>query len=311
MTQFKKPKFWDKKKISLIAILLLPFSLITLLVIFIKKKINFPKSYKIPIICVGNIYVGGTGKTPTSSLIAKEFLKLGYKSAILRKYYKNHVDEYMQIKNNSINLIINKSRDKGILEAEKKGLDMIILDDGLQDYKIKKNFSIACFNQNQLIGNGLILPSGPLRESLSALKKINIVLINGDKNKDFEEKLLKINNKLIIHYSKYVPENINEFKGHKLIAVSGIANPENFFLLLKKNNLIVEEKFIYPDHYRFTKNEIQNIINIAEEKKLKIVMTEKDFFKVHHLGFDKLDYLKNSLEITDKKNFINKIKEAI
>ena len=72
----------------------------------------------------------------------------------------------------------------------------MILDDGLQDYRINKNLNIVCFNQNQLVGNGLILPSGPLRESLSSLKDVEVVIINGTKNKDFEDKILNINKNL-------------------------------------------------------------------------------------------------------------------
>ena len=131
--------------------------------------------------------------------------------------------------------------------------------------------SIACFHQNQLVGNGLILPSGPLRENLSVLKNIDIILINGNKIPSFEEKLLKINKNLEIYYSYYKPININQFENQDLLAVAGIANPENFFMLLEENNLNVKEKIILPDHYRFTKIEIQNIIDDAYNKKLKLL----------------------------------------
>ena len=175
-----KPKFWDKK-IGVISILFFPLSLIFILVIFFKRKIFKPKKFKIPIICVGNIYVGGTGKTPTSIYIANKLLELGKKPAIVRKLYNNHFDEYNFIKNYFKNLIISKNRVIGLKNAENSGFDSVILDDGLQDYNIKKNLNIVCFNQNQLIGNGLVLPAGPLRESLSSLKNANIIIINGKK----------------------------------------------------------------------------------------------------------------------------------
>ena len=132
------------------------------------------------------------------ALLAKQLKSFGANPAILRKYYKNHEDEYNLIQNNFNKLIINKKREQGIIEAEKKGFKTIILDDGLQDYKIIKDLTVVCFNQNQKIGNGLIIPSGPLRESLVALKNVDIVLINGQKELEFEEKLLKINNNLEI-----------------------------------------------------------------------------------------------------------------
>ena len=210
-----KPKFWDKK-LSFFSIILFPLSIITIFFVFLKKKFIKPLSFKIPIICVGNIYIGGTGKTPTSILLAKELSKTGKKPVIIRKYYKNHEDEHNMIKYNFKDLIIGKSRIISLKEAEKNNYNLAILDDGLQDYKIKKNISIVCFNSNQLIGNGFMLPSGPLRESLSTLKNYNLIIINGQKNKKFEEQILNINNRLKIFYSNYKPINIDQFKNDKL-----------------------------------------------------------------------------------------------
>jgi len=307
--KINKPKFWDQKKISLISIFLFPLSLVTLLVVFFKKKFLFIKYFRTPIVCVGNIYIGGTGKTPTSILLGKELLNQGLKSVIIRKYYKNHQDEYNQIRSSFKNLIINKNRYDGIKEAEKNDYDIVILDDGLQDYRIKKNLEIVCFNENQLIGNGLVIPAGPLRENLNALKNVGIVLINGNKNTHFEEKLLKINKKLEIYYSYYKPENLEIFKNQNLLVLAGIANPENFFQLLEKYNLKVEEKLVFPDHYRFSESEIQKIVQEADRKKLKIIMTEKDFFKINNFKIRKIDYLRVSLQIYDKEKLINKIKK--
>ena len=307
--KINKPKFWDQKKISLISIFLFPLSLVTLLVVFFKKKFLFIKYFRTPIVCVGNIYIGGTGKTPTSILLGKELLDQGLKSVIIRKYYKNHQDEYNQIRSSFKNLIINKNRYDGIKEAEKNDYDIVILDDGLQDYRIKKNLGIVCFNENQLIGNGLVIPAGPLRENLNALKNVGIVLINGNKNPHFEEKLLKINKKLEIYYSYYKPENLEIFKNQNLLVLAGIANPENFFQLLEKYNLKVEEKLVFPDHYRFSESEIQKIVQEADRKKLKIIMTEKDFFKINNFKIRKIDYLRVSLQIYDKEKLINKIKK--
>ena len=170
----------------------MPLSFISLIFIFL--KINYLKKLdtEIPIICIGNIYIGGTGKTPTSIFLANELNKLGRKSVILRKFYKSHKDEHDLIKTNFKNLILTQNRSNGIIEAE-KNFDIVILDDGFQDYKIVKNLNIICFNSNQLTGNGYVIPAGPLRESLSALKNAQIVLINGSENKKFEDKIIKMN----------------------------------------------------------------------------------------------------------------------
>ena len=304
--KINKPKFWDKK-ISAISILLFPLSLIFIFLTFIKKKITKVKEFEIPIICVGNIYVGGTGKTPISINLAIELAKLGKKPAIIRKYYKDHEDEHNFIKSNFKKLILCDSRIEGITKAEKSNCDIVILDDGFQDHTFKKDLNIICFNQNQLIGNGLVLPSGPLRENLSALKNADIIIINGNKNKKFEKKILNINDNLEIFYSSYVPKNLNQFRNKKLLAISGIGNPENFFQLIKKNNLKIEKKLIFPDHYRFSKQEMQNIIDEADSKNYKLIMTEKDFFKINNFKFKKINYLKISLKIKYKEKLLNKI----
>ena len=182
-----------------------------------------------------------------------------------------------------------------------------ILDDGFQDYKIKKNLNILCFNQKQLIGNGLVLPSGPLRETLNSLKDAEIILINGKKDISFETKVLSINKNLKIFYSYYKPINIDEFKEKKLLAVAGIGNPNNFFELLLENNLIIEKKRVYPDHYEFEEKEVLDIIEEADNNKYQIIMTEKDFYKIKNFKNDKMKYLKISLEINEKEKFLEEI----
>jgi len=194
-------------------------------------------------------------------------------------------------------------------EAESKGFETIILDDGFQDYKIKKNLNILCFNQNQLIGNGFVLPSGPLRENLNALNNASIILINGSKNEEFEKTILNVNKNLKIFYSHYNPININQFRNKKLLAIAGIGNPDNFFKLIECNGLNIKKKLIFPDHHEFTKPEIQNILRDAELNDYHIITTEKDYFKIKDFDIKKIEYLKVLLEINEKEKFIETILE--
>ena len=135
-----KPKFWNSK-FSILPYLLLPLSLLVLIYNFLKRNIVSKKKFKIPIICIGNIYVGGTGKTPASILIAQEISKKGKNPVILRKFYKKHLDEHNLIKANYDNLILNKDRVKGIKIAESSKFDAVILDDGFQDFKLKNDLN--------------------------------------------------------------------------------------------------------------------------------------------------------------------------
>ena len=303
-----KPKFWDKKN-SIISYILFPLTLIYIFIIFLKKKFIKAQNFKIPVICVGNIYVGGTGKTPISVELANKLLKLKKRPAILRKYYVSHQDEYKFIKEKFTNLIIYKDRSNALKELEKSDTDIVILDDGLQDYKIRKDLNIVCFDQNQLIGNGMVFPSGPLRENLSSLKDAHIIIINGNRDLSFENKILDINNKLEIFYSSYEPTNLDQFKNSKLIALAGIGNPENFFQLLEKNNLKIKKKIVFPDHYVISKREIQIILNEARNEDCKVIMTEKDYYKIKDYNIGKVEYLKISLKINKLDILLNKIKK--
>ena len=305
MLKINKPKFWDSK-IGLFSIILFPLSLVYIFIIFLRKRFIKTQKFNIPVICVGNIYLGGTGKTPASILLANELTRIGRKPVILRKHYAKHQDEYNLIKNKFEDLIVNKNRVNGLIEAEKNGFKTVILDDGLQDFKIKKDIKIVCFSR-QLIGNGLVMPSGPLRENLSSLRDADIVLINGNKNKNFENKLLNINKIIKIFYSLYEPINLKQFDNKKLLAIAAIGNPENFFQLIENNNLIIQKKLIFPDHYMFSKKEMQKIVDDAKKEGYTIIMTEKDYFKINNYKLENINYLKISLKIYEMEKFINSI----
>ena len=297
-----KPNFWNKKK-SLIAIALLPVSAFLQVFISLKNQFINKKKFSIPVIGVGNIYVGGTGKTPLSIEIVKILKKLNKKVAIIKKSYEEHNDEFKLIKSKEIKLFKNTLRGKAINEAIKNNFDCVILDDGFQDLSINKSLDILCFNEKQLAGNEMTLPSGPLREPLSSIKRCQIIMINGKTNIEFERKIKGISDNIKIFYMKYLSINIEDFKGHNLLAFAGIGNPENFFNLLEENNLKIIKKISFPDHYNYSLKELNELILYATKHNLKIVTTEKDFFRINHLQLSQIQCLNVELKILDKNNF--------
>ncbi len=303
---FLKPKFWNKKN-NLISLLLYPISFFIQILFVIKKKITYGNTFKIPIICIGNIYVGGTGKTPLCMMLSKEFSQKGINSAIIKKYYSKHVDEHKLITNSGNNLFLSNSRAKAIRNAENRNFELAILDDGFQDSSVNKNLNIICFNEKQMIGNGMTLPSGPLRESMSAIKNAQIIVINGTKNKDFEKKILDISSTIKIFYSSYKPLNGAHFKDKKLFAFAGIGNPDNFFKLLRDEGLNLQKSLAFSDHYQFTKSEIQKIFEESIKNNFDLITTEKDFFRIKEFGFQNIKYLKIELQIKEKDQFIKEI----
>ena len=305
---FSKPKFWDINKISLFSLLLFPISLLIrlliLLKIFFSKKVTPP----VPTICIGNIYLGGTGKTPLSIEIFSILINMNMRPAFIKKKYEYLYDEVMLQK--QIGPVYeSKKRIKAIEEAIQNNINVVILDDGFQDFSLKKNLSIVCFNEKQWVGNGLTIPSGPLRESLSALKRAECIMINGKKNIEIEKKIFSYNKDIKIFYSKYIPENINSFKNKKVIAFAGIGNPENFFILLKDNKIDIVEEINFPDHHKYFKKELDYLVKRANESNAILLTTEKDYHRLDEFYKKNVYFLKIKTEIENKNKFIEEIKK--
>ena len=298
--KFNRPLFWGE--INLISILLYPFSLITFLINII-KKISNKRNFRIKSICVGNLYVGGTGKTPLSIKI-NNILKKKYKTVFIKKKYSDQLDEQKILKSHG-NLICTKHRDTALKIAEKKKYDIAILDDGLQEKSLNYKITVACFNSSDGIGNGLLIPSGPLREVISEIKNYDAVFLNGEKNnKKLLKYLKKLNNNLNIFQAKYIPTNLRSFNlKNNFLFFCGLGNPSEFEKTLKKYKFKIKEKFIYPDHYNFTKSDIFNLKKLAKNKKLNIITTEKDYLRLNKQNRKNIKFLRVELKIRNLQNF--------
>ena len=304
---FKKPEFWDKSELSIWSIILYPFSLLFLIISLGAKFLKIKKKFPIPIVCVGNIYTGGTGKTPLALEIFKITKSYGKNPAFVKKGYDYLYDE-IQMLDKTGKTYSDKNRKEAIKSLISDKHDVAILDDGFQDLSIEKDFSILCFNSRQLIGNGFLIPAGPLRESFNSIKKADCVLINGDRNIEFENKINKINKNIKIFYSKYKIKNIENFKNKEVVAFAGIGNPSNFFHLLKENNINVKKTYSFPDHYNYSENDFSKIIG---DKNMKIITTEKDYFRMNDRQKQNCEFVKVDLEIENKSEFVNLIKNKV
>ena len=233
--KLKKPKFWDYKKPNILAFTLLPLAI---LINFLKliKFISNEKKFRIKTICIGNIYIGGTGKTSLSLKINEILLKKNIKSCFIKKFYKDQVDEQKLLELNG-KLFISRKRADAIKEAEESNFDVAILDDGLQDNTVKFDKTFVCFNNISWIGNGLTLPAGPLRENIKNLRNYENVFLNGNLEniENLKIQIQNINPKINIHIGLYIPTNINEFElNTEYLVFSGIGNHITFINMLKK-----------------------------------------------------------------------------
>lgn len=299
-----KPKFWDLNHLTYQSMLLYPFTFI----IDIRDLITFyikPKNYKnIKTICVGNIYLGGTGKTPLVDFLAKN-LKRKFKTAIIKKKYLNHLDEKKLLEKGN-KVFFNKDRRVSLMKAIKEKFQLVVFDDGLQDKKIEYNLKIVCFNSTSLAGNQLRIPAGPLREKLNSLKKYDAIFINGKvMNKKFLNQIKKINPKIFIFNGEYICSNSYKYKKNRYLIFSGIGNPISFKNTLSKYNIKFKSSLVYPDHYNYSELDIRKIKKIAKDNNLKILTTEKDFYRIPTKQRKNINYLKVNLKINKKKEFEN------
>ena len=318
--KLKKPKFWDYKKPNIISLLLFPLTILIRINNFLnhyKKNINNKfQSYKIKTICIGNIYLGGTGKTPIAIKINEILKILKYKTVFIKKYYSESLDEYRLLK--KYGSVISDNKRIVSLNKANKDNEIAIFDDGLQDSSINYDLKLVCFNTSNFIGNGMLLPAGPLREKISSLKKYDAVFLNGNDERidEITSVIKRYNNNIKIFNSTYVLIDLDILdKKNKYVAFAGIGNPKNFYSTLSNAGINVVKFLEYPDHYVYDDNDIKKIKDMAINFGAKIITTEKDYSRLeisnNPLLKENIQYLKMELKIKNESDLINFIKMKI
>ena len=309
--KLKKPRFWDYKKPNFISYLLLLFTFPLIINnFFLKLKKNNTNNSKIKKICIGNIYVGGTAKTPLTIKIYQILNSLKFKTATIKKFYTNHIDEQKMLTEKT-KLYCLKDRNMALDKAIKDNNDVVIFDDGLQDKSINYDLEFVCFNNIKCIGNGLLIPAGPLREKINSIKKYDAIFINGNEvdNSDFKSLIKKYNKDIKIFESTYTPINIEKFDiNERYLVFSGIGNPESFKEILMKNKFNIIKEIIFPDHYNYTQDDIDEIKTQAKKLNANIITTEKDYTKINSSNYDDIKFLQIDLKIKNEIELINYLK---
>ena len=312
--KFKKPKFWDYQRPNLLSYILLPLTFPLILNnFFLNKKKDKKKNHKPKKICVGNIYVGGTAKTPLTIKIYQILNKLDINTCTIKKFYKCHYDEQKMLSEKT-KLYCEKNRIDGLNKAILDNKDVAIFDDGLQDRAINYDLKIVCFNDLKLIGNGFLIPAGPLREKINSISKYDMAFINGNEVDNTKLKLLlkSYNANIEIFETNYKAINIKEFNiNNEYMVFSGIGNPESFRQTLINNNIKITKEIIFPDHYNYTHKDIDQIKYQAKKLNLKILTTEKDYIKIKSIDNNDIRYLKVELDIKNEDRLINHLKKYI
>jgi tetraacyldisaccharide 4'-kinase len=309
--KLKKPKFWDYERPNFLSYFLLPLTFpIIINNLFLNLKKNLKSNQRPKKICVGNIYIGGTAKTPLTIKIYQILNKLKFKTATIKKFYKNHYDEQKMLIEKTI-LYCEKTRIDALNKAIKDEIDVVIFDDGLQDKSINYDLKFVCFNNIKWVGNGFLIPAGPLREKIDSISKFDVAFLNGNEKDNTHLKLLikKYNTNIQIFESNYRAVNMNQFDiNEKYVIFSGIGNPESFNQILINNGINVVKEIIFPDHYKYTQKDIDDIRLQARQLNSKILTTEKDYIKIQSNENSDIKYLKIELDIKNEDKLIDYLK---
>ena len=273
----------------------------------------------IPIVVVGNISMGGTGKTPLVKHIASALKERGYKPGLVSRGYggkfsgtlevnaettfKQTGDEAQLLAKLKIPFFIDKDRSRAARTLqEKHDCDVIISDDGLQHYKMDRKVEIAVIDGARRLGNGLAFPAGPLREPKSRLKEVDFIVNNGGPT-EADEILMTLNPAKFIHLNSGKQYTVDNWPMHKQVhAVAGVGNPNRFFDLLSRLGFEFD-KNPFPDHHKYNKRDLYYLDH------LPILMTEKDASKCKHFNNSKIWYL--SIEAKIESQFIDRLEDKL
>lgn len=287
-------------------------------------RINLLKRYKMPVttVSVGNITLGGTGKTPFTIMLAQTLGKMNKKTAVLIRGYGE--DEWKMLEDKlgkiGVAVFVGRDRVKSAREAVSRGAEAIILDDGFQHRRLKRDLDIALVDSGSPFGNGRLLPRGVLRETPASLGRSDIIILTKvDRSKSgavaTEAEIKKIAPGKKILKAAHRPENLinlgnngreecSLIAGRRVCAVSAICDPSYFRFTLEKTGAVIGAEFVFPDHYLYRKSDLKRIYEECEKNNIDfIITTEKDAVKLKNLAFPgpalSIFALRINLEITE------------
>jgi len=265
----------------------------------------------VPVLIVGNITVGGTGKTPMVIYLAELLKEAGYSPGIISRGYGGIASSWpQQVRADSDARVVGdeakilaartdcpvavgpKRVDSAQALIKYHDCDIIISDDGLQHYALQRDIEIVLVDGERRQGNGYLLPAGPLREPVKRLKSVDFIVCNGLANKG-EFPLLVEGDAAIRVNDESVHKALSEFNQNPSHALAGLGNPARFFAHLKKFGLVFDSH-IFPDHYKYT----QQDISFDDNK--QVLMTEKDAVKCTTIASDKHWYVPVKAKMSEK-----------
>lgn len=292
------PGFWWQRRISYAAWLLMPVSWIYAAIA--TSRLSKPATRtSIPVICIGNFTAGGAGKTPTAIALCTILKGFGETPFFLSRGYGGTISaptlvdpahhSFAQIGDEPLLLsrhapvIVARDRVAGAHLAAQKGASIIIMDDGMQNPSLAKDIVIAVVDGATGIGNGLTIPSGPLRLPMQRQwPLVNAVLVIGEGDAGKEVASIAQNMGKAVFQAALTPtaSALQNLKHKPVLAFAGIGRPEKFFATLRDHGISIKKEISFPDHHAFTTKELADLVAMADQEGLILVTTEKDLVRI-------------------------------
>ncbi|MGD9356105.1 MAG: tetraacyldisaccharide 4'-kinase [Chromatiales bacterium] len=309
--------FW--KKWHPVALLLFPLSLLMRLVVFLRRlayKVRLLPVYRsrVPVIVIGNLTVGGTGKTPLVIWMCNHLATLGYRPGVVLRGYGGKAATWpQQVRADSDPQVVG---DEAVVIAQQTGCpvcaspsradaahallehddcDVIISDDGLQHYALGRDIEIVVIDGDRRFGNGMLLPAGPLRESPRRLRRVDFVIVNGHCSDT--EQCLRLEPGPLVNLVTGETRPLANFRGESVHLVTGLGNPQRFIDMLRDAGLDADQQ-LFPDHHDYRPDDF------AFGDELPVIMTAKDAVKIrpfadHHYWYLRLE-VKPPVDVIDQ-----------
>lgn len=284
----KTPQFWTEQ--GFLSNLLRPVGKIYAAATAWRLKSRVPYKAERPVICIGNLTAGGTGKTPVSLSIAEMLRSMGKNPYFISRGYGGHLQNIVvnpaihtprQVGDEPLLLaevapaVVNLDRAAAAKLAVNNGADCLVMDDGFQNPTLHKDLSFLVFDGNYGIGNGRVIPAGPLREPFAeGIKRAQAIIILGA-----DKHLIASKSALPVFYGE-ITEEQPAIANRNIVAFCGIGHPEKFFASLSKCGFNINRNFSFPDHHFYTHAELNSLIDFAQKNNLDIYTTSKDFVKI-------------------------------
>lgn len=316
----KTPGYWQNN--GLFSCLLLPAGKLYAAATALRLKLKKTQKAPAPVVCIGNLTAGGTGKTPVALAVAELLRQCGKKPAFVTRGYggllkgvmadltrhtaKDIGDEPMLLAKKAP-VAVNPDRYQGALTAIDAGADVLIMDDGFQNPGLFKDLSILVFDGGFGLGNGLPVPAGPLREDFAAgLHRADAAVIIGEDKHRLADKLspLPVFGARTVALPLVLPDN-------KALAFAGIGRPEKFYNSLREQGITPIKTIDFPDHHFYTEEELQKLLSEADALGVAAVTTAKDFVKIPPALQPRFKVLEITVRWDDEQAFAQFVRSRI